>query len=293
MKRILFSQQIDLVRGTIRDSILSSPLGTIVADALGDCTNGGKMLRSRFLLRLAAATNIPMEDRLNAAAALELIHVASLVHDDIIDHGHVRRGRPTLWVEKGVKGAVLLGDFLVCRAMGLFSRVASGSLSGSLASTAEEMCIAEVEQDLLLQDKAPDWDACLRIARRKTGSLFALAGEVAAGQSEPLKYILREAGYSIGTAYQLADDMLDAFGDPLATDKTIGNDLAHRKVTAASASAAKGGDPVTFINSICTAARGSLAEWNDIQKAWDEYMSEDIGPVMDSFLQAFVAGKNA
>lgn len=216
-----------------------------------------------------------------------MVHAASLLHDDVIDGGAVRRGQPALWVAKGIKGAILMGDLLVCQAISLLARVRDARLVPRLTAFAEEMCAAEVEQELLLPER-PEWSACVSLARRKTGSLFAFAAEAASGGADPLRGALREAGYALGTAYQLADDMLDAYGDPLASDKTLGGDAAGGKLTAASA-AVNGGDPVGCIQELCRAARASLGEWPAVQESVDQFVAEDMRPVTDAFLSAFRA----
>jgi geranylgeranyl pyrophosphate synthase len=117
-----------------------------LADRLRPWLANGKMLRARLVLRLGAVTGVPVEDSLRAATAVELIHAASLLHDDVIDEGHLRRGRPAMWVEEGIKSAILLGDLLVCHAMGLAQRCRDASIAGVLVESAQEMCDAETQQ---------------------------------------------------------------------------------------------------------------------------------------------------
>jgi geranylgeranyl pyrophosphate synthase len=96
---------------------------------------------------------------------------------------------------------------------------------------------------------------------------------------------LREAGYTVGTAYQLADDVFDAYGDPLLSDKTLGTDAANGKPTAASA-AAEGVDPRQYVWDLCRAAGASLSEWPDVRKGWKAYMAHDMKPALERFLES-------
>lgn len=279
----MIAEELSQVRGLMTDTVATSslrPLFELVSPNL----EGGKMLRSRLLLQLARATDVARDDRLRAAAAVELVHAASLLHDDVIDGGKVRRGQPSLWVAKGVKGAILLGDFLVCQAFSMLQATGNGLLVDVLTESAKEMCEAEAEQELLLKDRPPNWETCVGIARRKTGSLFAFSAYASAGSSAPLATALRAAGYALGTAYQLADDVYDAYADPLLADKSVGRDAANEQLTAVSATT-NGADPVLHIRELCESARSSLAEWPGVQRAWDAYMAQNMAPALDAFLE--------
>ncbi|MBM4142606.1 MAG: polyprenyl synthetase family protein [Lentisphaerae bacterium] len=243
----------------------------------------GKMLRARLLLRVGAG-DVPSEDALCAATAVELIHVASLLHDDVIDGGRTRRGRPAVWVEEGVRGAVLLGDLLVSRAFALVLPSRDASLARVLVESVQEMCDAEALQELVLKGRPADWETCVSVARAKTGSLFAFAAYAGAAGDPPLRAALREAGYAVGTAYQLADDVFDAHGDPLRSDKTLGTDAANGKPTTASAAAAAGVDPGAYLSGLCERARASLAQWPAARDGWDAYMERDMKPALARFL---------
>lgn len=244
----------------------------------------GKMLRARLLLRIGDATKAPAEDCIRAATAVELIHVASLLHDDVIDEGRIRRGQPSVWVQEGVKSAVLLGDLMVSRAFALVRQSGNGPLTDVLVESLQEMCDAETQQELVLKGRAADWQTCVSVARRKTGSLFAFAAYAGSGASCRLGAMLREAGYAVGTAYQLADDVFDVHGDPLLSDKTLGTDAANGKPTAATAAEAEGADPILCIRQLCDAAYASLSKWPEVQDGWSDYMNQDMAPALKSFL---------
>lgn len=287
----MITDQLAEVQRLTRGSVMGSSLKSL-AELLGPCLSGGKMLRSRLVLRLGGATGVPPDLGIRAAAAVELVHAASLLHDDVIDAGQIRRGQPAAWVKTGIKGAILLGDFLVCQAFTLVQRTGNRSLAEVLTESTREMCEAEAQQELLPQEHPSNWETCVRIARRKTGSLFGFAAYAGAGDSAPLAAVLREAGYAAGTAYQLADDVFDACGDPSLADKSVRRDEANGQLTAVSA-AADGDDPARYVRELCDMARASLAEWPAVQRTWDAYMSEDMTPALDAFLQPSCAGASS
>jgi geranylgeranyl pyrophosphate synthase len=148
------------------------------------------------------------------------------------------------------------------------------------------VCEAETEQELVLREKPADWNACVSIARRKTGPLFAFPAYVSGGDNEALRDTLLEAGYTIGTAYQLADDLLDASGDSEAAGKTLGQDEARNKATAARVALPKDVEPAAYIESLCESAASSLSPWPSVQEAWETYMAYDIGPAIRKILGA-------
>jgi len=256
-----------------------------VAEQLSGVVGVGKMLRARLTFRVGAATGVSHEDLLKAAAAVELSHAASLLHDDVIDGGIMRRGAPSFWIQKGVSGAVLVGDLLVCEAFGLVSGIQTGRPVDTFVASLREMCEAEVEQELLLRGKAPDWNKCIDLARRKTGSLFAFAAYASGCSNEALSPVLREAGYSVGTAYQLADDLLDSCGDPDFAGKTLGNDAVSRKITAASSWRAGGvADPRVSVMEFCQSSLAGLSPWPAVAAAWREYLDVDLLPAIEALM---------
>jgi geranylgeranyl pyrophosphate synthase len=162
-----------------------------------------------------------------------MIHTASLLHDDVIDGGLLRRGMPTFWVEKGSAGAILLGDLLLFKAIDLICRVAGGRYTHDLVILTGEVCEAESEQELLLDGEDSHLDLCQSIARRKTGALFAFAAMLGGNGDTNREASLKEAGYLLGTVYQLADDILDTRKEDAQSGKTLGTDAARGIVSAA------------------------------------------------------------
>ena len=247
----------------------------------------GKMLRARLTLCLGTANGIDGETCTHAAAAVEIIHGASLLHDDVIDGGILRRGAPTFWKKHGINGAILLGDFLVFKAMGLLGGIDHSDLLRELIALATEVCQSEIEQELVLRGTAGTWEECEQIARSKTGSLFAFAAVAAASDAAPAQAdALREAGFILGTAYQLADDILDVSGNEALFGKTLGKDLERGKTTAITAIRNAPENPGKHVYSLLEASSGQLGAWPRLQTAWDDFLTVTMKPVLSTHLSA-------
>jgi geranylgeranyl pyrophosphate synthase len=273
-------QQLDEVRKVMAGCVAETPL----EKPLADCSNlfgNGKMLRARLVLRVGPATGASYSTLLRAASAVELIHAASLLHDDVIDGGFLRRGAPTFWVDRGIPAAILTGDLLLFKAFELIMPVVNGELVQPLIRLTGEVVEAETEQELVVRAHPSDWETCVRIARRKTGPLFAFAARAAAGDDTNLQDALLEAGYRIGTAYQLSDDILDATGDSAAAGKTLGRDAARDKSTAARVQIPKDVDPINCVRTLCDESSALLSDWPEVRAAWDNYVHRDFRPALD------------
>lgn len=279
------------VRLLIEQAIRRTSLKALI-DRYGDGVCGGKMLRARLIVEVGAASGVPVPVILRAAAAVEMLQSASLLHDDVVDGGVERRGMPAVWVSEGAKIAVLMGDLLISHAVG-YVQDALPHVMPVLVSTLQEMCDAEVEQEFHLNEDADAWAQCVSIARRKTGSLFGFAAYCAGGGDAALSQCLRRAGYALGTAYQLADDLLDTAPDAGAFGKTLGTDADTRKVTAATAGRPGGHDPLTCIESMTRDSVMELAAWPPVQAAWSSYVQSVVAPVIDSFTRHAAAGDPA
>lgn len=223
---------LDQVRGLMVRTLEETTLRTMLPDASALVGFGGKMLRSRLAFRLGSANGVDPEVLLHGSAAVEMIHTASLLHDDVIDGGVLRRGMPTFWVEKGSAGAILVGDLLLFKAIDLMCRVANGAHTHDLVKLTGEVCEAESEQELMLDGSESRLEICQSIARRKTGALFAFSALITGNANADQAATLKEVGYLVGTAYQLADDILDTREDA-QSGKTLGTDAARGIVSAA------------------------------------------------------------
>lgn len=249
---------------------------------------GGKLLRSRAAIRAGLATGRPIEDLIRSATAVELVHAASLLHDDVIDGGSLRRGSPAFWVTFGAPGAILLGDLLLCRSLGMLQEASDPSLRDLLIAHTAETCSAEIEQELLLRGTPADWDAALRFARHKTGPLFAFAAG-AGGPPGPIRSALLEAGAIAGTAYQLSDDVLDLMGSPDAAGKTLGRDAARAKTTAVNANGGNSGRALDHLAELRRQSIAALASWPAVAKAWSVYWEADLGPSIERNVEGAAA----
>lgn len=267
------------VRTLMHESLSRTVLSRIAAspDAL---FGNGKMLRSRLIFRVGPAAHVPHRTLVHAAAAVEMVHAASLLHDDVIDGGYLRRGAPTFWVERGISGAILVGDMMLFKAVELTCVVDGGRLTPLLVRLTGEVCDAESEQELLLRGKTPNWENAVSIARRKTGALFAFAAGACGSTDATLTATLTEAGYAVGTAYQLADDILDATGTEQASGKSMGSDEARGKTTAATLEPARQAEAVGYVDHLCQQAAQSLAPWPAMLAAWTNFMNADMLPAL-------------
>lgn len=269
----------------MRDTLRRSPVEALIDD-LRPCLDGGQMLRSRLALRVGIATGVPDALLIPRAAAVELLHAASLLHDDLLDGGVVRRGEPSLWVLKGVKAAVLAGDMLVARALRLIQEHAMALMPVAL-DVLQNMCDAETEQEMLLLGADHSWDACVENARRRTGGLFGLAACAGVRDDMALIPVLREAGTRLGTAYQLADDILDAYHEPGANDKTLGTDVPSGRLTAITAVHGPQRDLVSGIRDLLDSSRDVLGDRHREREAWERYLAEDIGPTIERLTSGY------
>lgn len=196
--------------------------------------SNGKRLRPALALLAGGATGNIGPDHFDLAVVVELIHAATLIHDDILDGADVRRGQPTANAKWGNSLSVLLGDCLFSHALKLASGFRSSEMMRRMAEAASEVCSGEIIQtqrrfDLKLS--VPDY---YRIIEMKTGALFAVATELGAFLNEAAPSVIgamRIFGLRFGTAFQIYDDVLDLAGDEAKAGKTLGSDLRKGKFT--------------------------------------------------------------
>ncbi|WP_438309633.1 polyprenyl synthetase family protein [Streptomyces sp. HUAS TT3] len=197
----------------------------------------GKAVRPALVLTACEAVGGVREAGVAAAVAVELVHNASLLHDDIIDGDRLRRGRPAVWAALGVPAAILAGDALFLLAVQTVAE-APGPLGaagpGMLTRAVQELIDGEYV-DTLLEDRevaSVPVAEVTAMAQGKTGALIAAScalGAVAGGADEQRVGCLRAFGVHVGAAFQLIDDVLGIWGDPVRTGKPAGADLAARK----------------------------------------------------------------
>jgi octaprenyl-diphosphate synthase len=191
---------------------------------------GGKRIRPNFILlvyRACGGTDERLHDAVDAAVALELIHSATLLHDDIIDTGKLRRGKPSAFSRFGLGPTLVAGDFLFSRAFEL-----CGRFEERLVKMAAEACIqlteGEVMEGRLRHNASVSLADYKQVIELKTASLFSSGGRVAsdlAGAPERIIKRMGRLGTAIGLAFQMVDDMLDVIGPEAKIGKPVGSDL--------------------------------------------------------------------
>ena len=197
-------------------------------------TNQGKQIRPT-LVALAGSAIGQMNDALvKVAVIIEMVHLATLVHDDIMDEAAVRRCRPTLAANWGNELSVLVGDCLFAHSVTLAASFPTPDVCRAVAKATNIVCSGEILQTNQRHDfalKRPDY---IRALEMKTGELFALSCELGAslaGGSSAERSALRAYGMALGTAYQIYDDCLDLFGTEETVGKSLGTDLYTGKLT--------------------------------------------------------------
>jgi len=198
------------------------------------CKVRGKMLRPGLVLLTAAATGGIKKDHITFAAILEMLHMSSLVHDDVLDHADTRRGQPTSNALWGNSLAVLLGDILFSQAMVMGCEIGERSFMRSMALAVRDLCQGEVSQSSRLWDVDMTREEYYELIRKKTAVLFAIAMSGAAALQGLEQEIIERCdriGTSLGIAYQIYDDCLDMTGSDAEAGKTLGSDAENGKLT--------------------------------------------------------------
>ncbi len=205
----------------------------LAADAAATLEAGGKRLRPLLVLLCAGPQG--GEAALRAAAAVELVHMATLVHDDVLDAAGLRRGRPTVVASSGRRRAVSTGDLLFSRAFALLAQARDAAAIELLAAASVSLARGELIQRQDAYDMALSEERYLVRCRLKTAALFACACGLGFGANRPAEPRAEEAlegfALSIGLAFQLLDDVLDVAGPPERTGKARGTDLLDGTVT--------------------------------------------------------------
>ena len=194
----------------------------------------GKQLRAALVLLSGDATGNATDEHPAIAAIVEMIHLATLVHDDVLDGARVRRRVACVHSRWDNQTAVLLGDFLYARAFALSTDLSSRLASRVLAETTRRICVSEIDQAAQRYDFEMSEERYERISGGKTASLYAAACELGArypGGRDEAGLRLRQFGAEIGLAFQIVDDCLDVVGDEAVVGKSVGNDVEDGKIT--------------------------------------------------------------
>ncbi|MGW0554506.1 family 2 encapsulin nanocompartment cargo protein polyprenyl transferase [Streptomyces sp. NPDC002926] len=211
----------------------------------------GKAIRPALVLASARALGGDPQPAVRAAAAVELAHNFTLLHDDVIDEDPTRRHRPTAWTVFGTPAAIIVGDALFALALQLLAEdrhPASAAASERLAACVIELCAGQ-QADCAFEERAPhevSLEECLAMATAKTGALLGCAcalGALYAGAGEEEAAAMDAFGREAGLAFQLIDDLIGIWGDPDRTGKPAGADLAARKKSLPVVAALASGTP--------------------------------------------------
>ena len=217
-------------------------IGDVLSDAVwpvGDYLSqldvgGGKMLRAALTLLSGQAVGSPGEKHIDLAALVELIHLASLLHDDVIDQAKTRRGCPSANIRWGNNQAVLLGDYLLSRPLASAETLNLAGAAKVMCQTAEAICTGEIRQNFCKGDLDLSESDYLQIIEAKTASLFGACcylGAFAADDKSLASTYCRQYGIALGMAFQITDDLLDIVGCADKEGKTLGTDLFNEKLT--------------------------------------------------------------
>lgn len=197
--------------------------------------SGGKRIRPALVILAFKSHNTDETDRvLPLAAAVELLHTATLVHDDLLDGSLMRRGNPTLNVDLSTGAVILVGDYLFARAADLAAETQSVPVVSIFAQTLMTICGGELKQAFAEGEWRRTKEDYLQSIFSKTASLFAASGESGAllsGAPPATVRALRDYGYNLGMAFQIVDDILDFTGDEEELGKPIGSDLRQGTIT--------------------------------------------------------------
>jgi octaprenyl-diphosphate synthase len=230
----LIDNELDKVRELIDKQLTDS--GEFVAQLVGSLNVcGGKMIRPGLVLLAGAACGGITDRHIHVAAIVEMIHNATLLHDDVIDEGQKRRGLPTINSLWGNESAVLLGDFLLSRVFRMCADL-QPQVARVITATAGRVCEGELRQVIQRQDWQLSEPEYVGIITEKSAALFSCAcilGALLADAGETQVRLLDVFGLNTGIAFQITDDLLDIVGDESKAGKTLRTDINKNKLTLA------------------------------------------------------------
>ncbi|OGS49933.1 MAG: hypothetical protein A3K65_04370 [Euryarchaeota archaeon RBG_16_68_12] len=279
------SRELDLVERRIREAVASDePLLTEIAEYV--IAAGGKRIRPTVtVLAFKAVDGTGIEKAVDIATALELIHSASLIHDDINDGGEYRRGRLTAFRKYGVQEALVAGDFLFVKAFGI-----GGKFEDEIVDMTARACASLAEGEIRQKRHAGDIDLTreqyLDIITRKTAvpiSTGARAGALLGGGTLEQIEALGAFGLNLGIAFQIVDDILDVSGDDALLGKRPGTDIKEGNVTILAIHALSDGSSIDR-SELIRILRKRNREWGEVRTALR--MIQDTGAVEKSRAEA-------
>ena len=227
-------KELDRIEGELRSQLLSSEDKFVLKVNEYLLGNAGKRLRPSLVLLCAKANGHWDEKAIPVATAFELIHTASLIHDDVLDEATLRRKKVTINAKWGNEPAILTGDYLYFKAFSMLSQLEVARISGILSFAAEMMCEGEIIQTCKTFQLDLSEEDYLEIIRKKTACLIAASCEVGAvlsGSSPRIQESLAQYGLNFGMAFQIIDDCLDLISLSGKTGKSTYKDFIQGKMT--------------------------------------------------------------
>lgn len=271
------NSDINIIEKTLEETIQSESI-LLRQASMHTLQAGGKRIRPVFVLLAGKFGQYDIERMKNVAVALELIHMASLVHDDVIDDAELRRGKPTVKSKWDNKTAMYTGDFVFALALELMTNIKSPLAHKILAETIVEVTVGEIQQ---IKDKYrynQNLRDYLRRIKRKTALLIASScqlGAIAANVEESIHKKLYRFGYYVGMSFQITDDILDFTGTEKELGKPAGSDLLQGNITA----------PALF-------AMENVQIRNEIERVNEHMHPTEIAPIISLIKQSGALDKS-
>ena len=229
----LISNELEELEQNLINSISSEiQLATEVSNYI--VSSGGKRIRPVICILIAKALNYPGSDLIKLASSIELLHTATLIHDDVVDRSILRRGKESIQIRWDNAHGVLVGDFVYSKAFQLMASFNNPEIIRALANATNRISEGEVLQLSLKNEATLSEKDYFEIIQRKTAELFkvsAVTAGILCSSSDEMVAGLANFSSSLGTAFQIQDDILDYFGDENLTGKKIGKDFEERKFT--------------------------------------------------------------
>jgi heptaprenyl diphosphate synthase len=228
-----YKSELDRVETVLLESVQSRnhKLGQAATQLL---LAGGKRIRPLFALLCSKLGDGSRQSVFELAAAVEMVHMATLVHDDVIDDASLRRGQPTVRAQFGNRPAMYTGDFLFAKSIQLLGRMQNATVHIEMSQAMVRVCEGEIEQIRDFYNWGQTLRNYLRRVERKTALLIAVScslGAQIANAPESTIGVLRRFGHATGMAFQIVDDVLDYVGDERVVGKPVGSDMLQGNVT--------------------------------------------------------------
>lgn len=233
----------------------------------------GKHLRPVLLALAGETVGGTSEDHVRVASIIEMVHLATLVHDDVMDEARVRRRRPTLAANWGNQISVLVGDCLFAHALTLAASFPTPVICQKVAQATNTVCSGEILQTHRQLNFEATREEYFKVISMKTAELFALScqlGGMLSGATDKERDALHAYGMALGTAYQIYDDCVDVFGNEASVGKSLGTDLASGKMTL---------PLLMLLEDVSSEERVRVEEW---LRNWRPHFFERVGEMMVS-----------